>query len=84
MKAVTLREMTTTEGAAACGVTRTHLRECLRGQPGGRVPSLELAQRIADFVGVPLAKFWAGNLPQDAMKRQRAARRAARAEASIP
>ena len=55
-KAATLREKGTSQAAEDdLDVSWTHLKACLEGE---RTPSEELAQRVAEYVGIPAGKFW--------------------------
>lgn len=55
-KAATLKEKGTSQAAEDdLDVSWTHLKACLEGE---RTPSEELARRVADYVGMPVAKFW--------------------------
>lgn len=63
-KAATLREKSATEASEAdLGVSWTHLRACFEGE---RTPSEELAQRVADYVGIRAETFWG---PREAIAR---------------
>lgn len=55
-KAATLREKGTSQAAEDdLDVSWTHLKACLEGD---RTPSEELARRVAEYVGIPVAQFW--------------------------
>lgn len=55
-KAATLREKGTSQAAEDdLEVSWTHLKACLEGE---RTPSEELARRVAEYVGIPVAQFW--------------------------
>lgn len=60
MAEVTRREITKTAASKDdLGVSWTHLELCLDGE---RKPSADLAQRVAEYVGIPVADFWGDHI----------------------
>lgn len=55
MATVTMKETTKTAAAEELGVSWTHLDAVLLGERDG---SLELREKVAAYVGVPLDEFW--------------------------
>jgi hypothetical protein len=53
--AVELNETNKGAAAGSLGVSWTHLLLCMEGS---RIPSAELAQRVADYCGVAAEQFW--------------------------
>lgn len=53
--AVELNETTKGGAAETIGVTWTHLLLCMEGE---RTPSVELAERVARYVGMASDEFW--------------------------
>jgi len=72
LKAAALLDIGLVEACRRLGTSHTHMLACLRGD---RLPSYELAERVAAFVKLPMKRFWGQTVPTSAERRLARAKR---------